>query len=271
MGHIRLRGTILFILLLVSTFSFSQKIVYPHTVFWHKTEINQIVEESKWGYGVDFVYRTKNELNQGGPFKTPLRESIRPWVHYQFTPYSRFSVSPIGYMNTNEYVGTPDDFDRPDYHEWRSTFQFFHHQKVLGGKLWHTWRYRYELRWQYQPDQYDYRYFTRFRFRYRVRYIFNSNDFYKNNIIYAAVSNEIGLNMGKNVTLNTFNQNRLYVGMGYRFLTSVRAELRYVNRFRTRGATGFEFDQDSGVMFGIYVDQLSFIGRRQIQGIRFSD
>jgi len=248
----------------------AQKVIYPHTVFWNKTEINQIFDNN-WGVGVDFVYRSKNELNQGGPFKAPLRESIRPWIHYQFSPYSRLSISPIGYMNTNEYIGKIDDFDTPDYHEWRTTIQYFHHQKVANDKIMHTWRYRYELRYQYQPTVADYRYFTRFRFRYRIRYIINGNDFYKDKTWYAAVSNEIGLNLGKNVTLNTFNQNRLYVGAGYRFLNAARVELRYVNRLRTRGATGFEFDNGEGVMVGIYIDQVSILGSRRILPVRFSN
>jgi hypothetical protein len=135
----------------------------------------------------------------------------------------------------------------------------------------HTWRYRYEFRWQERPIQDDYRFFTRFRFRYRIRYIINGNDFYENNTWYAAVSNEIGLNIGKNVVLNTFNQNRLYVGIGYRFFDVVRAELRYVDRFRTRGATGFEFDHGRGLMLGIYVDQLSGLWNKEIQKVKFAD
>ncbi|MGE0930231.1 DUF2490 domain-containing protein [Peijinzhouia sedimentorum] len=248
----------------------AQKVIYPHTVFWNKTEINQIFDNN-WGVGLDFVYRRKNELNQGGPFKTPLRESIRPWIHYQFNSNSRLSISPIGYMNTNEYIGKIDDFDTPDYHEWRTTIQYLHHQKVANNKIMHTWRYRYEFRHQYQPSIDDYRYFTRFRFRYRLRYVLTGNDFYKDKTWYAAVSNEIGLNLGKNVTLNTFNQNRLYIGAGYRFLNAARVELRYVNRFRTRGATGFEFDNDQGVMLGIYIDQVSIFGSRRILPVRYSN
>lgn len=248
----------------------SEKTIYDHAVFWHKTEINEMFNEN-WGVGVDYVYRSKNQLNEGSMFQSHLRTSIRPWVHYQFNKNARFSFSPIGYMYTNEYIGKEEDFDRLPYHELRTTFQFFHHQKSASGKWMHTWRYRYELRWQEQPIQEDYRFFTRFRFRYRIRYIINGNDFYENNTWYAAVSNEIGLNMGKNVVLNTFNQNRLYVGIGYRFFDVVRAELRYVDRFRTRGATGFEFDHGRGLMLGIYVDQLSGLWNKEIQKVKFAD
>lgn len=246
------------------------KLIYPHKVFWSKTEVNEIFP-SGWGLGADVVIRRKNELGEGSMFKSPLRESFRPWVHYQFSPVSRFSVSPLGYMRTNEYIGKPSDFDRNPYSEWRTTFQFFHHTKQANGKLMHTWRYRYELRWQDLPNQEDLRFLHRFRFRYRIRYIINGNDFYSNNTLYAAVSNEIGLNFGKNVVLNTFNQNRLYVGMGCRFANAARIELRYVDRFRTRGATGFEFDHGKGLMIGLYVDQWSNLKKHHIPQVRFSD
>ncbi|HMO38549.1 MAG TPA: DUF2490 domain-containing protein [Saprospiraceae bacterium] len=247
------------------------KIIYPHNVFWSKTELNQLDKNFRWGLGLDFVYRRKSGLVDKSMFAEPLRESLRPWVHYQFSPYARLSISPLGYMNTNEYIGKPEDVIRPSYHEWRTTFQFFHHQKSLNGKWMHTWRYRYELRWQEIPGTDDYRYLSRFRFRYRIRYVLTGNDFYQDKTWYTAVSNEIGLNLGKNVLYNTFNQNRLYVGVGYRFFNALRVEARYVDRFRTRGATGIEFDHGRGFMLGMYVDNLTSVGKGEQYKVRFTD
>jgi hypothetical protein len=262
---LKLKPTIFFLLFATNgTFLYAQqqKVIYPHTVFWSKTEVTEIFP-SGWGLGGDFVYRRKNEMNKGSMFMSPLRESFRPWIHYQFSPYARFSLSPLGYMNTNEYIGKEADYLRLPYHELRTTFQFFHHIKQLDGKIMHTWRYRYEMRWQERPGQEEYRYLNRFRFRYRIRYLINTNDFYQNNVLYLAVSNEIGLNFGKNVVYNVFNQNRFYAGIGYRFLNAARVEVRYVDRIRTRGATGFEFDHGRGLMLGIYIDQLSKLARNK--------
>lgn len=256
--------------LLISGYATAQKTVYKHNTFWSKTEVNQIFEEKKWGLGFDFIYRTKNELGEGSRFTSMMRESYRPWIHYQFSPLARFSVSPIGYMKTQDYIGKPEDYSRLPYHEWRTTFQFFHHFKQWDGRIMHTWRYRYELRWQENPVLENYRFFNRFRLRYRVRLALNSNDFYANKTLYAAVSNEVGINFGKNVTY-MFNQNRLYAGIGYRFLTAARVELRYVNRFRTRGGTGFEYDLDRGIMLSLYIDQLSLLGTKDILKVRYFD
>ncbi|MCW5923037.1 MAG: DUF2490 domain-containing protein [Saprospiraceae bacterium] len=264
-------ATLLFMAFFVPLHAQDRKVIYPHTVFWSKTEINQLDKRQQWGVGLDFVYRRKSGLNDRNMFAEPLRESIRPWVHYQFSKNARLSISPLGYMHTNEYLGKESDLLRPDYYELRTTFQFFHHQRAANGKWMHTWRYRYELRWQEQPGRDDFRFLSRFRFRYRIRYIINGNNFYDDKTWYVAASNEIGLNLGKNVVLNTFNQNRLYVGLGYRFLDAIRTEVRYVDRFRTRGATGFEFDHGRGLMIGIYVDNLTSIGKPDQYVIKFTD
>jgi len=249
----------------------SRKEVFNTETLWTKLEINDFQDTGPWGWGVDGIIRRKNELGRGSIVQSPMRESFRPWVHYNFSPMARLSISPLGYMNTTEYVGVPEDRDRDPYHELRTTFQFFHHHKQLNGRLMHTWRYRYELRWQERPGEDDYRYTNRFRFRYRARLGLNSNDFYRDKTAYLTVSNEVNLNMGREVVWNTFNQNRLYAGVGYRFLTAARAELRYVDRFRTRGATGYQFDHDRGVMLAVYVDQLRLLGSKDIPRVRFID
>jgi len=237
--------------------------VYNHETLWTKAEVNDFDVQQKWGWGVDGIIRRKNELGSGFIADAPMRESLRPWLHYQVTPLARLSVSPIGYMNTTEYVGVPED-RRPSYHELRTTLQFFHHHKQLGGRLMHTWRYRYEFRWQEQPGQDDYRYSNRVRFMYRTRYALNSNDIYQDGTYYLMLQNEFGLNRGNAVQTNFFNQHRLYAGVGLRVLNSARVELRYVDRFRARGGDPYVFDQDRGLMITFGVDQLRLLGSKDI-------
>lgn len=257
----------------VCLFGQERKEVYNHAVFWHKTEVNEMFND-KWGAGIDFIYRTKSEMDENSihnMFDSHHRTSIRGWVHYQLSKTSRLSFAPMAYFHTNEYVGKETDRLREPFHELRTTFQFFHHHKHLGERLMHTWRYRYEWRWMEQQNQPDYRFFHRIRFMYRARFMLNSDSFYQNNTLYAVAFNEIGINFGENVVLNIFNQNRISAGLGFRFMNAVRAEARYIHRFRTRGATGYEFDQANGFMFTISIDQASGIGRQAIQKVRFAD
>ncbi|MCS6808036.1 MAG: DUF2490 domain-containing protein [Bacteroidota bacterium] len=248
-----------------------RKIEYPHTVFWSELELNEMFTDTL-GVGLDIVIRRKNAMNQGSMFDYRLRESIRPWFHYQFSQNARFSLSPIGYFVTNEFLAKPEDWNRPEYHEFRISSQFFHHLKQWEGRIIHTWRYRHEVRMQYNPITETYRLFQRFMFRYRIRVLLNSTDFYDDQVLYAVASNEFGLNFGEGVVFNTFNQNRFYAGMGIRLLNALRIELRYINHYRTRGSTGFEFDTSQGLMIGLYIDQLSSLGQDQYTlPIRFYD
>ncbi len=134
----------------------------------------------------------------------------------------------------------------------------------------HTWRYRFEFRNLYQSNIQEYSYNTRLRVRYRLRYVLNGNDFYKDKTSYLAINNEIALNFGKNITRNTFSNNRIYLAAGHRFLNAARVELRYVNVFASR-SNGFEFDQLQGFMLSLYIDQFSDLGRRKLRAVRFSN
>lgn len=268
-----------FIILLLGLFNevFAQRIVNRHNVFWHQTEINEIYykndsDEEKprgWGWGADFIYRTRSDLDNKSMFAEQNRIGFRPWFHYQFSPNSRLSLAPIGFMHTDEYKARPEDFERPPYRERRITLQYFHHLKEGKGRFMHTWRYRYEWRWQ-ETAAGNWRYFNRLRIRYRLRYMISGDDFYKNKIFYVAVNNEVGINIGRNVPY-MFNQNRLYAGLGYRFLNAIRAELHFVDQFRTRGSIGNEYDNGRGLMLLLYIDQLSKISTKDTRSVKFFD
>jgi hypothetical protein len=246
-----------------------QKVIYNHSIFWTKMEAHEIFP-NQWGVGFDVIHRRRNSFGAGTMFDTTQRTSVRPWINYQFSPYARISLSPLGYFTTNEYYGKPSDTARVPYHELRSTLQFYHHIKQAKGRIMHTWRYRGELRFQERPGE-AYRVFTRLRIRYRLRVMLNGNDFYQNNIAYFLLANEIGINYGGPDVPYMFNQNRLYIGFGWRFLNSIRGEIRYVDRLRGRGGSGFEYDHGRGLMLCLYIDQVSSIGRKDIDPVRFVD
>lgn len=131
-----------------------------------------------------------------------------------------------------------------------------HHQKQLGGKLIHSWRYRYELRWQEQFSSDDYRFFTRWRMRYRLRYIYKGDNFQQKNMMYITASNELAINIGNNIPYN-FNQSRWHFGMGIRLNNAMRLEASYVDVYRARGADGNIYDRGQGLILGIFIDQLT--------------
>ncbi|MCC5930621.1 MAG: DUF2490 domain-containing protein [Cyclobacteriaceae bacterium] len=261
------------IALLLTCFSFSilvqaQKITYPHTAFWTKTEATEIFP-NKFGVGTDFIVRSNSGLNDFNIFTKWHRVSIRPWFHYQFSENLRVSVSPVSYFATSEYHGKPEDLNSRTYNEMRTTFQVLHHHKMMGEKFTHTFRHWYEIRYRNPFEDNNFT-FTRYRIRYRLRYLINKDYYSENQLVYTYISNEIMTNFGNNIVYNMFSQNRIQLAVGYRFLNSMRFELRYMNRYRSR-PTGFEYDNTHALMAGLFIDQISRIGRRDIRPVRFFD
>jgi hypothetical protein len=248
------------------------------STFWIKAEAAEIFQlrdqpersRNLWGVGLDYIYRRSGSDFDNNPFAYPLRVSMRPWVHYQFSPLARLSLSPIGYYRSHPTVLNPGDELNPKTTEWRTTLQYFHHVKQLGGRIMHTYRYRYELRWRSPEGENDFDLVNRFRFRYRFRISLNSDDFYRDKTWYTLVANEVHLQYGQPNIRNVFQQNRLYVGVGYRFLNAVRAEARYVQQL-TSNASGTTYNNRHGLMLCLYVDQVSTIGSKDIMKVRFSD
>jgi hypothetical protein len=243
------------------------KTVYHHTAFWNKTEATEIFP-NKWGVGGDFIFRTTNTMGSGSMFDRWHRTSFRPWVHYQIGPSSRLSFSPMGYFDTQEYVGKEADFNRPRYDEWRTTLGFFHHHYNLNKRLTHTFRHWGELRYRSLGSD-DGFMFSRYRMRYRLRYVLNKPDYNTDGAIYAFAYNELMVSFGDNIVSNMFSQNRLAVGAGIRFLGAARVELRLQRRFRSR-ASGYEYDQAETLMLGIFIDQISRLGSRDMR-VRYYD
>lgn len=261
-------------MLLLTILTFNQglgqdKRVYPHKAFWSKTEITQIFE-NKWGLGIDYIYRSNNELNQGSIFAKWHRHSVRPWVHYQFDKNLRVSLSPIGYFGTQEYFAKPEDYDRRPYHELRTTLQVVHQHYSMDGKFNHTFRHWFEVRYRNPFDADNSFTFTRYRMRYRLRYLINKEYYNEKGVLYTYVSNEVMVNYGNKIVYNMFSQNRVQLAFGYRVHPSTRIELRYMNRFRSR-PSGFEYDNTQAIMLCLFIDQFSSLFGREVRPVKYFD
>jgi hypothetical protein len=256
-------------MIFISALRAQEKIIYPHKSFWSKTEATQIFE-NKWGLGIDYIFRSNNEMNKGSIFSKWHRHSIRPWVHYQFDKNLRISISPIGFFSTQEYFAKPEDYNRQTYQELRTTLQVLHHHKMMGEKFTHTFRHWYEFRYRNPFDQENYFAFSRYRMRYRLRYLINKDYYNENKVVYAYASNEVMINYGRKIVYNMFSQNRIQLAVGYRIHPSTRLEFRYMNRFRSR-PSGFEYDNTQATMLCLFVDQVSSLFGKEIRPVKYFD
>jgi hypothetical protein len=254
---------------LIQTIAQPLKITHPHVAFWSKTEIAEIFE-NKWGIGTDVIFRSNSTYTNFQPFAKPHRFSFRPWAHYQPSKEIRLSISPIAYFWTDEYIANEGDLGRSPYHELRTTFQIVHHHKMMGEKFTHTFRHWYEVRYRNPFSVDDFFGFTRYRVRYRLRYLINKDYYSEKGLIYTYISNEVMVNYGQNIVFNMFSQNRIQLAAGYRINNATRIELRYMNRYRSR-PVGNVFDNTHAIFFGLFVDQLSNLLKKDVRPVRYFD
>ena len=53
----------------------------------------------------------------------------------------------------------------------------------------------------------------------------------KDNTLFFVAADEIFVNFGKNVPANIFDQNRLYLALGWRFTKDTNIQVGYMNQF----------------------------------------
>lgn len=100
-------------------------------------------------------------------------------------------------------------------------------QKV-GTRLYFSHRFRYEQRF---VDNQDFR--TRFRYNLFLNIPINKTTLSKNTV-YVALYNELFINGEKNIgdgrTVNVFDRNRFYAGLGYGLSEKLRMQLGFMNQ-----------------------------------------
>ncbi|MDB5274757.1 MAG: hypothetical protein JWO58_3124 [Chitinophagaceae bacterium] len=235
------------------------------------TEINiQGVISKKFNYQLDVQYRRQSDQvqpkqtfdpNLTNIFKNPYQTVFRPWVHF-FPMESRklrLSVSPIGWWSTtgngedgyNGAVKNPSETDMNAtymYPEIRSTLQLTTYDQL--GRVRMQYRARYELRWLGNGEEstkvggsgWDIFNSTLHHntFKTRMRALVRADIALKGQTIdanefYVAASNEIFIGMGyKTAEGSLVDQNRAYLGVGYKFRKDTRIEIGYLNQMNPK-------------------------------------
>jgi hypothetical protein len=235
-----------------------QRRMLDNRIVYTKYTIYDFVKEgSKWAWDLDVVYRRQSTLGEGGfgnMLNEPLRFSIRPWIAYQPTKYTRISFNPLGSFLSAPRYPLDGDLNRPFERELRTTLQINH--STYFKRFNFTHRLRFESRWRGidNLDGPDHNF--RVRYRIRTRIPLNTDYFYTNKTIYISQYSEMHIEFGKNYGLNNFSQNRNYIGIGYRFWDWARVEAGYIHQYNVRGNL-YEIDLSRGPMFYIFIDYLS--------------
>ncbi|MBC6367026.1 DUF2490 domain-containing protein [Algoriphagus sp. AK58] len=183
---------------------------------WYMYFLTKKFKDSQFGIQGDYQFRN---WNVGGDLEQLL---LRTGVTYQ--PKNTNVTFTLGYA----FIST-GDFGESDstFPEHRLYQEALLPQKV-GGRFFLTHRFRYEQRW---VENQDFR--TRYRYSLFMNVPLNGQEL-KKGVVYLALYNELFINgqtdIGDGRTVQLFDRNRFYTGLGYGLRTNMRMQLGLMNQ-----------------------------------------
>jgi hypothetical protein len=183
---------------------------------WYMYFYNHQFKDSQWGIQGDFQYRDWQGL--GDMEQLMLRSGLT------FTPKDSGVMFTLGYANitTGQFGENDDTFGE------NRIYQEALFQQKLGSRFYLTHRFRYEQRF---VENQDFR--TRYRYNLFLNVPLNKKDL-SPNAIYVALYNELFINgetgIGDNRSVELFDRNRTYMGMGYVLSPTIRFQLGWMNQ-----------------------------------------
>ena len=178
---------------------------------WYMYFFNTTLKESSWGFQGDIQYRNWNvfgDLEQlllrGGITYKPQKANIK------FT---------LGYGNVTTGAFGPDNSTTKESRLYQEAL----YPVKFGNRFYTNHRFRYEQRFVENQD---------FRTRYRYNLFLNipiNKSSMESKTLYIALYNELFINGQRNVgngnTVELFDRNRLYLGMGYIIKNGLKFQL----------------------------------------------
>jgi hypothetical protein len=187
---------------------------------------NQTRFSNKWGMWVDVHYRmTDNFVDR------PFQFLFRPAVTYFIKDNLRVNV---GYILVEHLPPKGLNTTRAEHRAWQ---QIWWNQKYTGLTTLQWLRLEQRFNKKVVADEK----LDGYNYAFRVRYNFSFFIPLKGKEMapqtpFAAIANEVLLNFGDKVVYNTFDQNRLFVGLGYQFNPHLNAQLGYMNVYQQEGS-----------------------------------
>lgn len=197
----------------------------------------------KFGLHTEYQWR-RNDL-----FQSWMQSQIRLGLDYNFAK-DMSTTAGYSFIDTWAYglfaEETTPKYNHYRFAEHRVWEQFITKQKL--GRIYTQNRFRLEQRWienktkdslgVYVRDNEinsgdhaePWKYRNRARYRYMIQIPLNHKEMVDNTLFIQA-SDEIFVNFGKGVKYNIFDQNRLYLALGWRFNHHCNLQLGYMNQF----------------------------------------
>jgi hypothetical protein len=216
------------------------KIIHEREQLW-VGYFNQTRLTNKFGFWVDLHYRQTDNF-----IERPFQFIFRPAATYFIKDNLRFNA---GYAFIQNFPARGLNTSRPEHRVWQ---QIWWNQKYSGLST---------LQWLRLEERYNRKIANDvlqdgYNFTYRLRYNMSFFIPLKGKEIvaktpFAIVMNEVFLNFGKKAVYNTFDQNRLFAGVGYQFTSHLNAQLGYMNVFQ-QNAAGNDYFSTHAIRFFVF-------------------
>ena len=228
-----------FFLLILGFPAWGQKQVHDQTQAW-TGYFNQTRLSDRWGFWLDLHARRTDFLDR---WSTQI---VRPGVTYYFNDHLRFTA---GYAYVAHHPAPGLTTIRPEHRPWQQIL-WTSRSKRLQTQQWVRLEQRFNGR--VVNDELQNGYLFNWKFRYLLTLMVPLNrDYIEPRTLFFAFNDEVHINAGKNITYNYFDQNRLFVGLGYQFSKSVNAQLGYMNLFQQHAA-GNQFTNNHVVRLFVF-------------------
>jgi hypothetical protein len=186
----------------------------------------------KWGIHTEYQWRRDNFIS------TWQQSLARAGVNYKLGDKVMFTIG-YGFIETYTYGNPPlarvnNQGKEQSFPEHRIYQDLLFNNDMGGFEIGH--RLRMEQRWlgnYYDANndriKNDWRYLNRFRYRFRIAHSFKGKTIDPGEF-YVHAYDEFFIGFGKNVGINTFDQNRINLGLGYKINAQSKVELGYFNQ-----------------------------------------
>ncbi|SHH48437.1 DUF2490 domain-containing protein [Winogradskyella jejuensis] len=215
---------ILLALLLLYQFSGFSQVDESQTGAWYMYFYNHQFKNSQFGIQGDFQYRDWQGL--GDMEQLLLRSG------FTYTPKDSGVMFTLGYAN----ITTGEFGDSDETVNENRIYQEALIPQKLGNRFYLTHRFRYEQRFN---EGQDFR--TRYRYNLFLNVPVNKKDL-SPKALYVALYNELFINgqedIGDGKTVELFDRNRTYLGMGYVLNSKIRFQLGWMNQKTTAWGKG---------------------------------
>jgi hypothetical protein len=220
-----------FSILFVLVVSFSLSAQTPEKEIHSREQVwlgyfNQTRFSNKWGAWLDVHYRmTDNFVDR------PFQLLFRPAVTYFIKDNLRVNV---GYAFVQHLPGKGLNTTRTEHRPWQ---QIWWNQKYVGLTTlqWLRLEQRFNEKVVSDVKQDGYNYNFRVRYNFAFFIPLKGKEMVAKTP-FAALMNEVFLNFGDRIVYNTFDQNRLFAGVGYQFNKHLNAQLGYMNIYQQEGS-----------------------------------